>query len=59
MRVSKCEMAEMDPIFEIQNMLDNPSIYPLFASNADAAILKYTGLILFIMDLVPLQRQTL
>ena len=43
MRVSKCEMAEMDPIFEIQNMLDNPSIYPLFASNADAAILKYTG----------------
>lgn len=43
MRCSKCRMSEMDPIAQMQKMVSAPDTYPLFASNDDAAILRYTG----------------
>ena len=41
LRVSKC--TEIDAPSEIDFMLSNPTLYPIFASNADGAILRYTG----------------
>ncbi len=42
MRVSKCP--EIDGAGEMQEMISNPTIYPVFQSNADAAILYFTGI---------------
>lgn len=43
MRMSKNSCEEMDIPAEMDMMFNNPSRYPVFTSNADAAILRYTG----------------
>lgn len=43
MRCSRCRMETINPAAEMQAMISNPVKYPLFASNDDAAILRYTG----------------
>lgn len=42
MRVSKC--MEIDAPAEMRRILADPSAYPMFTSNDDAAILRYTGI---------------
>ena len=41
MRVSKC--TEINAPAMMQEMINNPATYPIFTSNTDAAILRYTG----------------
>lgn len=43
MRMSKNECEDLDIPAEMNLMVNNPSMYPVFESNSDAAILRYTG----------------
>jgi len=42
MRVCKC--SDIDVSAQIQEMVSDPTTYPIFTSNSDAAILYYTGI---------------
>jgi hypothetical protein len=42
LRLSK--KADMNTLAQLRTMIDNPTKYPVFASNTDAAILKFTGI---------------
>lgn len=44
MRMSKCDCTEVDVPSELDMMANRPDIYPMFESNADAAILRYSGI---------------
>lgn len=43
MRVSKCDLDGVDIAAEMQTMISDPTTYPLFSNNDEAAILRYTG----------------